>query len=89
MTDTNEAPILDDIVKRGDEDLIKAARLEREIYDELNRMAPRDTATPAPARPDTALQAGSPIERDVERIVQHHCEAMRQELLALLRARSD
>ncbi|MEM9604394.1 MAG: hypothetical protein AAGA11_16120 [Pseudomonadota bacterium] len=90
MTDPKDTPILDDIVKRGDEDLIKAARLEREIFDELNRMAPRDTPAPTRAEAEaTDANPASPIEHEVERIVRHHSDAMRRELLTLLRQRGD
>ncbi|MEM6986462.1 MAG: hypothetical protein AAF499_07960 [Pseudomonadota bacterium] len=86
-----EVPVLTDVVKRGNEDVIKAARLEREIFDELNRMAPREhkVGSPKPHRSgDSGSSDEGSLEQAVERIVEYHSNAMREELLQLLRDRS-
>ena len=33
--ESEEFPVLKDVVKRGDEDVIKTARLEKEIFEDL------------------------------------------------------
>lgn len=88
MSTEKEPPLLDDVVKRGDEDLIKAARLEREIIDELNRMAPREpgSAPRAPLNRPAELADGS-LEQAIDAIVQTHCDAMRLEVQQLLKDR--
>ncbi len=91
MTTEDKITVLNDIVQRGDEDVIKAARLEREIMAELNRMSPRK---PAPsttgARSDTASHTttdGDTLEEAIDRIMQRHSEAMRREVQQLLKER--
>lgn len=92
MSAENDTPVLTDVVRRGDEDLIKAARLEREIFDELNRMAPRERNAAPPNTSDqrsTAVQTpDSSLEQAVDSIVRFHSEAMREDLLTLLRERT-
>ena len=90
MSEKSDLPVLTDVVKRGDEDVIKAARLEREIFDELNRMAPRDrTAADRKLEEPTQLSRSDEdsLEQAVESIIDFHSNAMRQELLNLLRER--
>lgn len=89
MSGDKELPLLDDVVKRGDEDLIKAARLEREIIDELNRMAPRTPGStpPQPALNRTPEPADGSLEQAIDAIVQYHCDAMRAEVQQLLKDR--
>lgn len=85
MSKKSDVPVLSDVVKRGDEDIIKAARLEREIFDELNRMAPHASSKYDSIRP--ATPSGS-LEVEIDRIVTKHSQAMRCELLQLLRDKS-
>lgn len=89
--ESEEFPVLKDVVKRGDEDVIKTARLEKEIFEELDMLAPQFQRKPE--QPETN-SAQTPIELTdgnlpdaIENIIEHHTRAMRREIALLLENR--
>lgn len=90
-SESEEIPVLKDVVKRGDEDVIKTARLEKEIFEELDMLAPQLQRKKEPSEHNNAqtpaeLKSGS-LPDAIENIIEHHSRAMRREIAQLLENR--
>lgn len=89
--DNDDIPVLKDVVKRGDEDVIKTARLEKEIFEELDLLAPKrprkaEPPSAAPSQTPAELKSGS-LPEAIDNIIDHHSKAMRREIAQLLENR--
>ncbi len=89
--DQEQIPVLKDVVKRGDEDIIKTARLEKEIFEELDMLAPQlqrkpeKTDTGSGRTPQELISGNLPDA--IDNIIEHHSRAMRREIAQLLENR--
>ncbi len=88
---SEEFPVLKDVVKRGDQDVIKTARLEKEIFEELDLLVPpiKRKAEPSEsgyAQTPAELKSGT-LPEAIENIIEHHSRAMRREIAQLLENR--
>lgn len=86
-----DIPVLNDVVKRGDEDVIKTAKLEKEIFEELDMLAPQlqrktEQTEANNAQTPSELKSGS-LPDAIENIIEHHSRAMRREIAQLLENR--
>ncbi len=89
--DPEEFPVLKDVVKRGDEDIIKTARLEKEIFEELDMLSPQLQRNPEQSETNSGqtppdLKSGN-LPDAIENIIEHHSRAMRREIAQLLENR--
>jgi len=89
--DDNDIPVLNDVVKRGNEDIIKTARLEKEIFEELDMLAPQlQRPVPQTASSDDKTptdQTSVELHTAIDNIIKHHSRAMQQEIAELLENR--
>lgn len=85
-----DIPVLKEVIKRGDDRIIKTAKLEKEIFAELDMLTPPQQK-PVPsasnsAETPTELKSG-PLSDAIENIIEHHNRAMRHEIAQLLEDR--
>jgi|GEM_PF-3399590 len=90
-SESEDIPVLKDVVKRGDEDVIKTARLEKEIFEELDMLAPqlqrkKEQSDSNSAQTPADLKSGN-LPDAIENIIEHHSRAMRREIAQLLENR--
>ena len=87
MSSTNnpnneEIPVLKDVVKAGDESVIRTSRLGQEVLREIGEAA-LETENLSPAAINREV-AGHSVEQLIDDIVDRHSRAMREELHQLL-----
>ncbi len=75
-------PVLKDIVKPGDESIIKTSRLGHEVIKEIEQLEQK-TGNLSPAQISRGI-AGKQVDQLVDEIVERHLDAMRTELKKVL-----